>query len=410
MPRLSDLLRESVGDVEPRFGPQDIVERAGRFRRRRRISRSVAAVATVALVATTAVVARDRMMERRHDRLAGGGVFAVETDTVLLFDDGLDGIVAVDLDRRLAVRRPIMGQRAGDQPFRLLRTGDSLIVGWAEVWAAPLDGGRPRKLTDATSAFPASEPGTVWVVRYPGGRIGEGAPEYRQLDLGGDVIRRTDGLDETAHVGSWGIGVRGGLAFSTSDGIRALDVDSGRSIRFGDPLAHLSDVHGGRLAWCDIECITVTVSDTDTGEVVHAWRAPEGAAFGASTPRFSPDGRLLAAAAEDQLVLMDARTGALRVARAPGIGEGSYLSWSDTGDRLFWTSHAWQAPSAEVGMLDVASMSVRRASLPFGGTISLVAVHHDTAAGLLAAGVGSRERCPAPVMSGSERSPCAFRF
>lgn len=72
---------------------------------------------------------------------ARAGVFSTPTETVLLFSDGIDGATAIDLDRRVAGRRVIEGERAGDQSFRLTLTGEHLVVGWGEIHAAPLAGG-----------------------------------------------------------------------------------------------------------------------------------------------------------------------------------------------------------------------------------------------------------------------------
>lgn len=82
---------------------------------------------------------------------ARGGVFSTPTDAVLLFSDGIDGATAIDLDRRIASRRVIEGERAGDQSFRLTLTGGHLVVGWGEIYAAPLTGA-PR----ARSPMPPS--------------------------------------------------------------------------------------------------------------------------------------------------------------------------------------------------------------------------------------------------------------
>ncbi len=52
------------------------------------------------------------------------------TDTVLVFDDGYDGALVLDVDTGDQQRVGLPGQRAGDQPFRLHRMGSWLVVGW----------------------------------------------------------------------------------------------------------------------------------------------------------------------------------------------------------------------------------------------------------------------------------------
>lgn len=61
--------------------------------------------------------------------------FAAATGTVLLFDDGGDGGLLVDLDTWERQRVDLPGQRAGDQPFRLWQLGGWVEVGWEEIWA-----------------------------------------------------------------------------------------------------------------------------------------------------------------------------------------------------------------------------------------------------------------------------------
>lgn len=48
-------------------------------------------------------------------------VFQNDTDIVLLADDGIDGVTAIDLDRSIAARSTVDGQRAGDEPHSMAR-------------------------------------------------------------------------------------------------------------------------------------------------------------------------------------------------------------------------------------------------------------------------------------------------
>src|SRR5204862_6609968 len=90
-------------------------------------------------------------------------------DDVLVFDDGYDGVVALDVGAQIVTRRPVAGQKAGDQPFRSLLVGGRLVVGWGDVYAVPLAGGRSRRLGRGV-AVPADEPGAVWLPSYGGVR------------------------------------------------------------------------------------------------------------------------------------------------------------------------------------------------------------------------------------------------
>ncbi|HET6775794.1 MAG TPA: hypothetical protein VFH36_20955 [Acidimicrobiales bacterium] len=117
------------------------------------------------------------------------------SDVVLLVSDGIDGVTAVDLDHRLAGRRVVEGERAGDQPFRLTLTGSHLVVGWGEIYAAPLSGASSTKIDDATIYLPAAEPGEVWTVTWDGGRVGEGQASVRRVRVDGTIGFSSDGFD-----------------------------------------------------------------------------------------------------------------------------------------------------------------------------------------------------------------------
>ncbi|MGH9235876.1 MAG: hypothetical protein ACRD0R_21365 [Acidimicrobiales bacterium] len=138
------------------------------------------------------------------------GVFSTATDVVLLVSDGIDGVTAVDLDHRFAGRRVVEGERAGDQPYRLTLTGSHLVVGWGEIYAAPLSGASSTRIDDATIYLPAAEPGEVWTVTWDGGRVGEGQASVRRVRVDGTIEFSSDGFD-TARLTPL-LGVPGGVA------------------------------------------------------------------------------------------------------------------------------------------------------------------------------------------------------
>ena len=133
MPGLTELLDDAVGPVVPGFDPGDVSSRAAPaspagsgFRR------AIAGVVVLALVTGAALlVTRGGGTTRITTPVTppSRGVFPDTTRTVLALSDGYDGATFVDLDHRIAVRRPIDGERAGDQPYRLTRVGNALVVG-----------------------------------------------------------------------------------------------------------------------------------------------------------------------------------------------------------------------------------------------------------------------------------------
>ncbi|MEA2973731.1 MAG: hypothetical protein QOG82_2189, partial [Actinomycetota bacterium] len=215
MAELGDLLREAVGEVaQAPWSVDDVARRAHGRRRRQRIGGVVAAVVVVAAAAVGALTGSDRPGVDVLDQPqlpTGQPIFSTPTGVALLLDDGYDGVTALDLDTGVVGRRVVDGQRAGDQPYRLFRSGDSLIVGWGEVFAAPLDGGPSVSLGEATIAQPAAEPGRVWLATWAGGSVGSGTLTMRLVDLQGHVEHTLVG-EGTA------LGVAGGVMFDGPTG------------------------------------------------------------------------------------------------------------------------------------------------------------------------------------------------
>src|SRR5689334_21567149 len=182
MARLRDLLEEAAGFAEPSFGPPDVERRARTHRQRRHTRVAIATVTAVALVAGSVVVIARRHRASTHISTTATAppstppsttakahpIFGTPTDTTLIFDDGYDGIALLDLDQGTLTRRVVTGQRAGDQPYRLIRVADRLVVGWGRIWAVPLSGAKPYEIGDATVAIPATEPDLIWLYDYPG--------------------------------------------------------------------------------------------------------------------------------------------------------------------------------------------------------------------------------------------------
>ncbi len=314
MPRLDDLLEQAVGPVDACYTVDGLGPRRTRVRRQRR-ARVAIACALVAGLATGAVVLTSAGGDtRRVNTPPAAGVFPDASNTVLVLDDGYDGVTLVDLDRRVAVRRVVEGQRAGDQPYRLGRAGDRLIVGWDEIYAAPLAGGASKLLGHATIWVPAAEPGRIWTVDWPGGRIGLGNPTTRLLDLTGRVLLEAS-FDPA--IGFPAIGIPGGLAFETQEGVALWDAATNQvTARAGSCATvstFVSDSHGDLLAWCETECDLFHVTRlAPSGPVDHPILPPHGTTFDARNARFSPDGRLLATTGGGWITIVDSETGAPR--------------------------------------------------------------------------------------------------
>jgi hypothetical protein len=248
MTRLTDLLDDAIGHVEPQFDASAIRVRVMRRRRHRLARRRVGAVAIVALVVVPVALflTRDESGSRGVRVQPASGP-RTGSDVVMFDDTG--GVSAVDFGARTATHYPLKGWRPGDQPFLSLRVGEYFVAGWGDVYATPVSGGTSRLLGRGVFV-PAVEPGAVWLTSYGDVQT----PTERLVDMHGRVLLegRTphgpSGSDETAITGA-----PGGLVLQTATGLGMWDARTGRVTRHlgtGSAVSALP-VSGSRLAWCD---------------------------------------------------------------------------------------------------------------------------------------------------------------
>lgn len=351
-----------------------------------------------------------------------------DTGDVLVFDDGYDGATFVDLDHDIAVRRNLDG-RAGDQPFRLARVGDSLVVGWGEISAAPLDGSAPHLVGESTIFIPAVEPGRLWLIDWDGGAIGAGAPTIRLVKLDGEVVFERSPPSTS---GPPVIAIPGGLAFQETNRLDLWDAESGRVIGSLTPgPVFPSDVHGHQIAWCESLCRSEHLTTIDGEDRNVRLPSKRLKAFQGYEGRFSPDGRWFAALASDtvgplsettryRIVVIDARTGDVRKV-LPWSAPGGYFqgAWSPDSKRFYFSESSYQRAHTPLGQYVVATGRVRRGTLPFGGLHDFLVLDRDDATAMFEAKLGQANQCPAPSVQPSGQTelqlqdalkPCGFRF
>ncbi len=409
--------------ADPPRDPTPVAELRQRARRRRfRRRGALIATASSVLLVLASVALRSVFTgdaSRRKDVVVGTdgrqGLFSSDVNVGLVFDDGGNGILIVEPDRRMAARRIVEGQRAGDQPYRLVRVGDALVVGWGEVYAAPLDGGPSHLLGESTIFIPAAEPERLWLVDYPGHVQGSGTATYRQVDMSGREIVEFQGLSQEE--GFPGHGVPNGVALETLSGVAIVDAATGEiATRYGTRSAFVSDVASNSLAWCEDLCRTMHVTNVMTGDDL-AVAVPENLdGYNAREARFSPDGSRLAALAGDDgptgpdtkaaLVIIDVDTGSADVVSEKALPTPAAVAWSPDGTQVFATTNSYDAPETTIGWHRAGSDTTEIATLPIGGALRPVIVNTDEAAGFIPEEQGVEEQCPPSGTS----SPCAFGF
>lgn len=323
-----------------------------------------------------------------------GPLFGVETGVVLLLDDGIDGVLAIDPDKRLAARSVVEGQRAGDEPYSMVRVGDSLVVGWSEIFAVDLATREPASLGLATIFVPAAEPDRVWMIDWPGGAIGLGTPEVWQVSLEGEQLTEPVELDAD---GFPAFGIPGGLVLESARGLVLWDATTGETDLLSDGgRGSVLEVTGNEMAWCNTHlCAELHVTNLATS-VTESHPVPEGrtvrvgsGAFQAPST-FSPDGERLAAIVESEdqdetgVWILDRRTGEARVVSGvggvvagrftPDLVGVDYLAWAPDGSQLFATSWSYGQTRTIVWRIDVAAGELQAVILPFGGGLAPVVI------------------------------------
>jgi len=392
--------------------------------RRRRSAQGLAAGAAVVIVVLISLIAaattsggHNTQVETRPPvgLAPAATVFGSATGDAVVFDDGGNGVATVDLDTRTVAVQAIVGQQAGDQPWRLTTSGSDLIVGWGNVYAAPLGGGPSRLLGAATVSLPAAEANDVWLATWAGGAIGQGTLSVSEVTTTGRVIvpPTVPGLGSDVPL----VGIPHGLAFQSTQGLMLWDAATNavtETLGSGEPEAGLPD--GAQLAWCETDCTVLHVSNLVLDGEMEVSPPAGTTAFQAQTARFSPDGRYLAVVAvgprASSFVVVDTVTGTSRIV-ADAVAARALVGWAPGGDRLFFASQPTSDPGVTLGSFTVANGKTQTAQIPvqLEGNAAMVVVALSQAHGLLPTFVRTQEGCMEAEL---ERVPlgaiCGYRF
>jgi hypothetical protein len=413
-------------ESEPSAEARANVRQRSRRARQRRVAQAGAIVLVLAalVVATREVVSSSRRVQIGNGGepsgvATTGGLFPDATGTTLILDDGASGIVAVDLDRRVAERRPTPGGGTQEQPIGIVGAGGAFFTGSNDIYAVPFDGSPSVLLGHANAFTRAAEPNDAWLVSWAGGRQGSGTPvSLREVDEHGKFVRQATNND--ANLGFPEMGIPEGLAYETAAGVALWDAQTGRiTSRLGTKVAFVDDVHADMLAWCEALCSTEHITRIG-GRDISVSMPAGAAAFEGRSARFSPDGRYLAAVvglqgplaphSSYEIDLLDTRTGVARVITTKSIPLGVSLAWSPDSQRLFFSPFAYANTHIVLGEYVLRTDQLHTATVPFWGNLG-IAVAQSTAAPLLASPTIARDKCPPPVQArGSPTPTCAFQF
>jgi hypothetical protein len=405
-----------------------LFEEARRRRRRRRVVAVITVVAAFALVVglVVVVVSSGSLTGRGTSRSAHRipvGTFSRPTGVALVFADGL----TLDLDHRSAIARTIPGQRPGDQRWPIIRAGNSLVVGWGDVWASPISGGRARLLGPVVEPLPAAEAGAVWLVNYPGGRIGEGTPTISEVTTTGSVLRSELGPRPSSGVPI--VGIPGGLAFDTSTGIALWSFDAHAFTRqLGETgPGYIGNIAAGLISWCDKVCLSVHVTTIADG-ADRTFSLPQpGWVVEPDVVRLSPDGHHVAVMATRGLVgtnprgdldVIDTQTGRADVIET-NLSAYTQLSWSSNSKELFFVSNdlasnnfaSNERRGMTVGQVEARTGSAQTGFIPTQDSEPFVIVNRSQVRSLLGRALdGSTSACPAFGITPEWNQACAYHY
>lgn len=343
---------------------------------------------------------------------AEGPIFGEETGVLLLLDDGLDGLTAVDPDARLAGRSIVDGQRAGDEQYSMVRVGDKLVVGWSEPHAVDIATRQAVSLGSATIFVPAAEPGRVWMVDS-GTRIGSAPVRVWQVDVvTGEAVQEPVPLEAD---GGAQIGIKGGLALQTDSGLSLWTMETGQVVPLestGPGFVH--HVYDNQLVWCSGDCTTLTVTNTDSLET-QEHPPPDGYDFFSYESHFSADGRYVAAlighAGSPEATgiwILDRETDQTQVVSDPETYV-SFLTWTPDNSQLFATSYSYGTDRTVVWRYQISNQEFEAVVLPFGGGMTPVAVDRSASGMYIDADLVDMESCRTP-RAGSQTISCGFDY
>lgn len=367
------------------------IDRLHRRRRARHRRRGATAMAVVlALVVVAAVLfrpatERTTLLERPDASdvpllpppVEGSEAPARDTawhDDVLIVDDGLEGLTIVDPAAGLAFHRTAEGQRRGDQPHRLIRSGDRLVVGWGGISSTTLTGADPVDLGDATIALPAHEGGLVWLVTYASGRIDGGEQRVQLVDVTTGEVEADGTLPAGTRVLA---GVPAGLALNGADGIEVWSADTGDVTRTLEsaPATFVGGASLEHLASCGGDCDVLHLTRMADGTAVTV-DAPPGLVFDAGGARFAPRGRVLAVPMRPpapiehddvaSLALVEVATGELRAVQPPEGASTDRVVWSVDGRTVYGLPQTGAGGDAVLVRVDAASGTPTAVHLPSG--------------------------------------------
>jgi hypothetical protein len=434
---------EEVAGRSTGIDPLAARARGDRMARRTRVRRVVSLTLAMAIVVAIVVAVALRPREQALDVVGGGtdttppstrsvgppaAVLAGDTGILVLGDDGLGGVVVIDLDHRRVVRRTVVGSAAGDQPHRFDVIGETILTGWGEIWGVDVRTATSRKIADGTIYLPGTDD-DLWLADWSDGRIGSGTFSLSHVAVDGRVLQRVvsptafptpDRNGNPYSFPDWGLGPN--LLFETDDGIAAWDPQRDAiawRARADGKNGRVLDARHGRAVWMADESKLHVVDERGVDRSLSV-SVPPGSSV--ESARLSPDATRLAVSVKTEqadqtaatsLRIVDladgheTRIGADIVAPAYSIGP---FQWTPDGSQIFSIGYSYASTTTTVIRYVVGRDGWTSETIPVGGVTASALVDRAGAPGWLDAPDATAAGCPPLTAYSPGRVVPACRF
>lgn len=360
----------------------------------------------VPVSATPPSLARDPLLELR------GPALGVESEVILIFDDGLDGLLYVDPDRRIATRRT-EGLQRQSRRAQLDQVGDVLLVGGVVTEALSLSTRQTTRLPEASYHLIAPD-GSLWLVDVSPAAEVIPIPIVTNIGLDGEVLTPTR---ETPIRGVPSAAVAGGLVIDTPQGLFLWDPDDDTVTELtADGGALVLGASGPQLAWCPHDCRTVFIENVAADSTVEVPVPRELGAVDHTTTAWSPHGDELVVITTEAVVrITDIATTprvVVLVEYAIGAGAPRVVAWDPSGEHVYFATDSPRGRLTGVWRSDGSRLGTATATFPFSGVGGpLVVLDASQAGWLVGERLGAYDDCPAPAtVQLPEPNVCSFRF
>lgn len=294
-------------------------------------------------------------------------------------------LTVIDLDAGTSRTVPVPQLALGDTQFRIERSGSKLVFRGSTsrstgsdiaTFALGLDlEDPPRNIGESWYFAPSATDGRVWlaILDPESPSTVRALKAVREVTVEGETTVPDAALPE----GRWSTvvgAVTNGVVFQGGQGEAGLQVwdPLAKEIVMSLPGPFAADTHGTLIAWCDLGCEEMHITDVATRNDVIVQPGEEFAFEETYYGAFSPDGSLLAVpvvsdGGRTQVALVDVRQGTASVIKGSERDESNgSIAWSSTGEWVFFNAGDGRVMAYRPGTSEAQTIPVEVDGSVFG--------------------------------------------